>query len=149
MAIIHSPPRLRGDPVPDRPRLLLIGPPPGPLNGALPAADVEVVSTNLTEIAHRLVEGGFAAVLAAPEVAAGLLDQFRRDELILGHIDKGLAVLDPSGVVTWANGVLRVCAGTDPVGRPLFEALGGVVVATEEADPLARARAGHPISLRL
>lgn len=133
----------------DRPRLLLIGPPPGPLNGALPAADVEPVSTDPAEVSRRLREGQFAAVVTSPEVATHLLERFRRDELILGHIDKGLALLDPSGVVTWANGVLRRYVGADPVGRPLPEALGGNILACEVGNPLAVARSGRPVSFRV
>jgi CheY-like chemotaxis protein len=120
------------------------------LNGTLPAADVEPVSPEPAEVVRRLREGGFDAVLASPEVVAGLLDRFGRDEVILRHIDKGLAVLDPGGRVTWANPVFRRCAGEDPVGRPLLEALGvSVVAADNPADPLAPAREGRPTSLRL
>jgi len=153
--------------VSDRPRLLLIGPAPGPLNGALAAAEVEPVSTELGEIATRLRDGDFSAVLTTPEVATGLLDRFRRDELILSHIDKGLAVLDPEGKVIWANPVFRSFSSTDPVGRPLLEALGARLLAptiptpaetreeasappgTRAADPLAPAREGVPTAFRL
>ncbi|MBX9627301.1 MAG: GAF domain-containing protein, partial [Gemmataceae bacterium] len=101
------------------------------------------------ELARRLRDGPCAAVLAAPDVVAGLLDRYRRDELILGHIDRGLAVLDPAGVVGWANAAFRgcACADTDPVGKPLLEALGGA--RTADPDPLAPARAGRPTSFRL
>jgi CheY-like chemotaxis protein len=155
--------------VTDRPRLLLIGPPPGPLESAFPAADVEPVSTDPGEVAARLRDGGFDAVVTTPEVVSGLLDRFRRDELILSHIDKGLAVLDPEGKVIWANPVFRSFSSTDPVGRHLLEALGARVVAVEVppssdraegadrggppgsrlSDPLAPARAGHPTAFRL
>ena len=147
--------------MPDRPRLLLIGPSVGPLDGALAAAaDVEPVSNDLAEIARRLHDGGFAAVVASPEVVAGLLDRFRRDELIIGHIEKGLAVLDAAGVVVWANPVFRAAAAGEPVGQPLLAALGCDRVSVEHtedepaapldpADPLAPARAGVPMSLRL
>jgi CheY-like chemotaxis protein/GAF domain-containing protein len=135
--------------VSDRPRLLLIGPYPGSLDGALSACDVDSTPADLGDVARHLRDGGYAAVVAAPDVVAGLLDRFRRDELILGHIDKGLAVLDPSGTVTWANPVFRGCAAADPVGRPFLDALGGAAVAAEDADPLAPARHGLPTSLRL
>ncbi|MCI0703875.1 MAG: hypothetical protein L0241_22690, partial [Planctomycetia bacterium] len=86
----------------DRPRLLMIGPSAGPLDGALAtAADVEPVSPDPAEIARRLHEGGFSAVVAAPDVVANMLDRFRRDELIIGHIEKGLAILAPDGTVLW------------------------------------------------
>ena len=153
----------------ERPRLLLIGPPPGSLDGALPAADVEAISTDPAEVARRLAEGRYAAVLTTPEVVTGLLDRFRRDELILAHIDKGLAVLDPTGIVTWANLVFRAFSANDPVGQTILAALGARLAAVETpndparpaehtwgapsasrlADPLASARSGLPTSLRL
>ena len=145
-----------------RPRLLLIGPPPEHLSGCLPAAELVSIPPDPGEVARRLAEGGFDAVLAAPEVVAGLLDRFRRDELVIGHIDKGLAVLDPPGTVIWANAAFRdgACSGDDPLGKPILEVLGTGRVASVErvgevppsgsaADPLAAARSGHPTSLRL
>ena len=160
--------------MPDRPRLLQIGPSVGPLDGALAAvADVDPVSNDAAEVARRLGDGGFAAVVAAPEVVAGLLDRFRRDELIIGHIEKGLAVLDPAGTVLWANPVFRSFSAIDPVGRPLLSALGTRLTAVElvpdgdrkpappgadgqagppksrSQDPLAAAKQGAPTSLRL
>lgn len=142
----------------DRPRLLLIGPSVGSLDGVLAAAaDVEPVSNDPAEVARRLHAGGFAAVVAAPDVVSGLLDRFRRDELIIGHIEKGLAVLDPSGTVLWANPVFAATAGFDPVGKSLLDALGADRVSAERvdggtidpADPLATARSGAPVSLRI
>ncbi len=152
--------------MPDRPRLLQIGPSVGPFDGALAAvADLEPVSNDPAEIARRLGAGGFDAVIAGPEVVSGLLDRFRRDELIISHIEKGLAVLDPAGVVLWANPVFRALASIDPVGQPLLAALGTRLTAVETEthgegawgapsnarllDPLAPARAGAPTSVRL
>lgn len=159
--------------MPDRPRLLLIGPSPGSLDSALSAADVESVSADPAEVACRLRDGEFAAVIATPEVVAGLLDRFRRDELILGHIDKGLAVLDANGTVTWANAEFRRYSNTSPIGQPLMAALGARIAAVETLpagpsasdrgseptwgsptasrllDPLAPARQGRPALLRL
>lgn len=136
-----------------RPRLLLIGPQPDGLNGTVAGADLEPASADPDEVARRLRDGHFAGVLASPDVAAGLLDRFRRDELIIGHIDKGLAVLDPAGTVVWANAAFRgcSCSDTEPVGRPLLEALGGARVAdaSGDPDPLGPARAGRPTSFRL
>ena len=148
-----------------RPRLLRIGPDPGHLDGAVSAADVEAVPADPGEVARRLRDGNFTAVFAAPEVVAGLLDRFRRDELILGHIDKGLAVLDPAGTITWTNAAFRACSGGDPLGKPLLDALGSPRVVSVEtvrgdpeadgpadrplADPLAPARRGQAVTLRL
>ncbi|MDB5310546.1 MAG: transcriptional regulator [Gemmataceae bacterium] len=148
-----------------RPRLLLIGLPPGQPNGVAPAAEVVAVSPDPAEIARRLGEGGFTAVLTAPDVIAGLLERFHRDELIIGHIDKGLAVLDPAGTVIWANAAFHNSActgGEDPVGKPFLAALGGARPASVERvegptpantptspDPLDPARHGCPTSLRL
>jgi two-component system, sensor histidine kinase SagS len=148
-----------------RPRLLLIGPSPGPLDGAVSAADIVPVAADPAEVARQLREGRFNAVLACPEVVAGLLDRFRRDELIVGHIDKGLAVLDPAGIVIWANIAFRKCAhaSEDPTGKPFLAILDGSRIASVErvegkpdhavspqsADPLEPVRQGRPTSLRL
>ena len=147
-----------------RPRFLLIGPPPGHLDGTIAGADVESVSTDPADVAAHLRGGEFDAVLASPGVVAGMLERFGRDELIVGHIDKGLAVLDQSGTVIWANPAFQTCACApdDPVGKPLLAALGGARVASVErvegdhpaavdaaADPLAPARHGFTTSLRL
>ena len=80
--------------------------------------------TDPGEVAARLRDGDFAAVMTTPEVVGGLLERFRRNELILTHIDKGLAVLDPAGNVLWANPVFRSFSTTDPIGQPLLKALG-------------------------
>ncbi len=152
--------------MPDRSRLLLIGPSVGLLDGAISlVADVEPVSPDLAEVARRLHDGGFAAVIAAPDVVAELLDRFRRDELIISHIEKGLAVLNPSGVVLWANPVFRDTSAVEPVGKPLLEALGSdrvsiehiesvtarapAAVADDPADPLSPARRGAATALRV
>jgi CheY-like chemotaxis protein len=132
--------------------------------------DMEAVSNDLGEVAVRLRDGDYAAVLTSPEVVSGLLDRFRRDELILAHIDKGLAVLDPEGRVVWANPVFRSFSTSDPVGRPLLTALGARVIAvnvpsasgaagdsgewavpsgSRVVDPLAPAREGKPTAFRL
>lgn len=147
-----------------KPRMLLIGPPPGHLNGVASAADIVESAPDPVEVSLRLREGGIDAVMACPQVMADLLDRFRRDELIVGHIDKGLAVLDASGRITWANAAFQTCAkiGDDPVGKPFFSVLGGNPIASLEriegkpnpvlshpADPLDPARHGRPTSLRL
>lgn len=154
--------------MPERLRLLLIGPPPGSLEGVLPAADLEHVAEDPAAVAQKLHDGNFAAVVATSDVVAGLLARFHRDELILSHIEKGLAVLDPDGIVTWANGVFRDCCAADPIGRVFLTALGARLAAIEisslpagaappvespgvaqRLDPLAPTRCGRPALLRL
>ena len=148
-----------------RPRLLLIGPTPGEMSGTVSAADLVSVSPDPLEVARQLQEGEFNAVLACPKVIADLLERIRRDELIVGNIDKGLAVLDPAGTVTWANAAFckSVQLGEDPVGKLFLSVLGGSPIAsvervegkpnhntsTQPADPLEPARNGRPTSLRL
>ncbi len=158
-----------------RPRLLLIGSDASQLNGAVSAADVDSVSVDAAEVARCLHEGAYSAVLASPAVVTGMLDRFRRDELIIGHIDKGLAILDPAGVITWTNPVFAESCGGEPVGKPLLEALGGFPLFSIEkveaehatdpgarldrrilgtarpvtSDPLAAAREGRAISIRI
>lgn len=141
-----------------RPRLLLIGPQPH-TDGLFQAADVELVSADPAEVARRLYGESFAAIVTTPDVVAELFDQFSRDEFIIEHIDKGLAVLDPAGRVTWANAVLRGWCEKDPVGQPLLTALGGtaapgeglsgVTPTTSPAEVLALAARGRPVSFRI
>lgn len=133
----------------NRPRLLVIDPAPGSLDGVLTAADVERTSSNPAEIAQRLTEGEFSAVLASSDIVTNLVDRFRTDELILRHIDKGIAVLDPNGTITWANPVFQQSTRGDPIGRPFLDALGGMMVASDDSDPLAPARLGRSTSVRL
>ncbi|HJZ54689.1 MAG TPA: GAF domain-containing protein [Gemmataceae bacterium] len=141
-----------------RSRLLLIGPQPE-FDGLFRGADVEAVPADPSEVARRLYAEPFAAILATPDVVADLFDQFCRDEFIIEHIDKGLAVLDPAGRITWANAVLRDWCGRNPVGQPFLDALGGVAVAPTDgplgvsravsaAEALALAARGRPVSLR-
>jgi GAF domain-containing protein/ActR/RegA family two-component response regulator len=91
----------------------------------------------------------FAAVLADPTLFSTVLDAGRRDALILTYAEKGLAMLDPAGVVTWCNAVLQVWCAADPVGQPLLAALGSATMASDTADPLAASRAGEPSVARL
>jgi len=140
--------------VTDRPRLLLIGPSVGPLDAALAAlADVEPVRDDTDEVARRLRDANYDAVVTSAATTAGLLDRFRRDELIIAHIEKGLAVLDPNDVVVWANPIFRAAAVGEPVGQPLLSALGSDRASVAEADatpdPLVAARSGLPVLLRL
>jgi CheY-like chemotaxis protein len=130
-----------------RPRLLLLGPAPDPLAGWLAAAEV-VRAGDPDEAARLLHAGGFQAVVADPDVLARHLAAYRRDEVVLSHIDKGVAVLDTDGTVTWANPAFRAWADGDPVGKPLFDALAAQPLA-DDPDPLADPRAGRSASFRL
>jgi CheY-like chemotaxis protein len=136
----------------------VIGPSVGSLDAALAAlGDVEPVPDDPTEVARRLRSGEYDAVVTSTAACAGLLDRFRRDELIISHIEKGLAVLDASGVVLWANQMFRAVADGEPVGKSLLSALGSDPASVENADgpatcssdPLAPARAGAPTLLRV
>ena len=64
-----------------RPKLLLIGPTPPHLNGTVAGTDVEAVPADPAEVALRLGDGRYSAVLASADVVTGLLDRFRRDHL--------------------------------------------------------------------
>ncbi len=152
----------------DRPRVLRIGPSDGPLDAALSAAaDVETAPGDAAEVVRRLQAGGFTAVVASSDVVSTLLEHFRRHELIVSHIRTGLAVLDPSGAVLWANLSFRQLSGSDPTGKPLLAALGATLAAVEVvsaakdrpelappsvsrlADPFAPARQGLTALLRV
>jgi CheY-like chemotaxis protein len=93
-----------------------------------------------------LREGGFSAVLAEPASVTDIADRYRRDELILSHVDEGIALLTPDGLVTWTNPVLRTWCSADPIGKHILDALDRPIVASETADPIARAGAGKPTS---
>ena len=94
-----------------------------------------------------------AARADAESVPAGaeLLARLARAQLVVAHIEKGLAVLRPDGVVYWANDVYREWTGGEPVGRPFLDSLACDRVSVERASPtdhtndlLAPARAGAP-----
>ncbi|MFO0851874.1 MAG: response regulator [Gemmataceae bacterium] len=130
-----------------RPRLLLIGPPPGPLAGPLALADVTAVPDVPGSATEALAHGGFDGVMLGVETFVGRLAEFRRSELVLAHVDKGLAVLDPDGTVGWANPTFRGWCPDDPVGKPLVDALAAQSLAGP--DPLAPARLGRVTTFRL
>src|SRR5688572_22055418 len=107
---------LGGGRVERRPRILVLGPAQGPLAGWMAAADIVPVA-DPGEAAGHIAAGGFDLVLADPATLGRWLDGIRRDEVVLGHLDKGVAVLDPAGTVTWANPALRGLCPGEPVGR--------------------------------
>ncbi len=131
-----------------RPRILLLGPAPGPLPAWTAGADLVAV-TDPGEAIDRLHAGGVDAVLGDPETLAKWLARVRRNQVVLGHMQEGVAVLDPAGVVGWANPALRALCPDDPTGRPLLTALAAQTISSEDPDPLATARRGQPAAFRL
>ncbi len=113
-----------------------------------PALERQEVST-LGEAHEILKPDRFDAVIAEPAILIKLLDEARRDALLLSFADRGLAVLDPLGQISWCNSVLTEWCGTSPLGRSLFSALNAKVIAADSADPLEIVRQNHPVSLRL
>lgn len=96
------------------------------------------------------------ATRADAGAGADLLARLARAELVVAHIEKGLAVLRPDGTVHWANDVFREWTGGEPVGRPFLDSLACDRVSVERTsgsdnttDPLAPARSGAPAALRL
>ena len=139
------------DPAGRPPRTLIVGPwPSAPVVGSPtePGA-LAVCVPDAAAALDALHAEPFAAVVADPTVLTSALDAGRRDALILTYAEKGLATLDPSGVVTWCNAVLMVWCAADPVGQPLLAALGSATVASDAADPFAVARGGEPAAVRL
>jgi len=99
--------------------------------------------------AALLHTGGFSGVVADPTTFEQHLQAYRRDEVVLAHIDKGVAYLDPDGTVLWANPAFVAWCDGDPVGRHILVSLIAPTVAADEADPMAAARAGRPTEFRL
>jgi len=131
-----------------RPRLLVLGPVPASVGDWFAAAEV-VFAADPDDATAKLHAGGFDGVFVDPGTFALQLADYRRDEVVLSHIDKGVAYLDPSGVVLWANSVFVGWSESDPVGKHLLEALTAPMLASDEADPLAAARAGRTTEFRL
>src|SRR5262245_15725917 len=124
-------------------RLLLLG--KAPLPGGWPSG-VEFVRAESPAAAADLLRGGeFTAVVADPAAVTDIADRYRRDELILSHVDEGIALLTPNGIVTWANAVLRGWCTGSPVGKSLLDAVDIPIIASDVADPIAAASSGRPI----
>ena len=128
----------------DPTRLLLLG--RAPLPDAWPSGVEFVRAETPASAADLLRDGSFVAVVADPAAVTDIADRYRRDELILSHVDEGIALLTPAGTVTWANAVLRAWCAADPVGKNLRDALDRPIVASDVADPIAAAGAGQPVS---
>ena len=136
-----------------RPRLLVLGRLPEPLAAALAAAGADAVAVpDAAAAVDRLQAEAFAGVVADAPTALGGLAAYRRDEVVLAHLDKGVGVLDPAGTVVWANAALRALCpddGPDPVGRSLMNALGATTLASDVPDPFSTARRGTPVAFRV
>ncbi len=136
------------DALESRPRFLLVGPVPAPLADWLAGADL-ATAADPDAAAALLRGGGFAGVVADPATFAHHLAAYRRDEVVLAHIDKGVAYLDPIGTVLWANPEFVAWSDGDPIGRPILACLTAPTLASDEADPMAAACAGRPTEFRL
>ena len=131
-----------------RPRVLVVGPAPAGAAGLLETAAVTTAEDAAAAV-ERLRADPFAAVVLDPRHFATGLTDLLRDELVLRHVETGLATLDPDGRVTWANPVLRGWCPDDPLGKTLTEAVAAAgVAAADTADPFA-AGAGHVVAFRL
>jgi len=130
------------------PRMLIVGTPPALPSGWAEASQVVPVD-DWALLAEMLRSGNYAGVIVDSLTAQNQMAQCSRNSIILGHIDKGIALLDLEGRVLWVNPVLGRFCQTDPVGRTLFEAFGSPTISAEQADPLEQARQGQPVSIRM
>ncbi len=101
------------------------------------------------EAVDLLRSRSFSGVIVDPRSAARVLSDLARGEMVLSHLDKGVAVLDPSGAVSWANAAFEKWAGQNPIGKPLLTALGSPTIASDDPDPLAAAKQGKPCAFRV
>lgn len=136
----------------DRHRILQIGEIPLTLGSG---TETVRSSADPGEVVQHLQSGNYEAVIASPEVISQLFDQAGRNDLILSHIDLGLAILGTSGAIVWANPAFVECCDGDPIGRTLLDALGGeigqTVVGSGEflVHPLVAAAGGRHASFTL
>jgi two-component system, sensor histidine kinase SagS len=131
-----------------RPRLLLIGTSPDSLHGLAAHVDL-VIAGSPSDAADQLRAQRFDGVIASSNLTTELIDRYRRDETILANVDQGIAALDPNGVVSWANTVLRSWCASNPIGQPILAALGSSTIASEQPDPMSQVSRGHPIAFRI
>lgn len=127
-----------------RPSLLLIGNQTAFDPAVLAGADWTQVN-DAAQAAEQLRINQFSSVVAEPNLVKELL----RDNMVLDHLDTGVAILDLNGCILWANqALIRWCAPS-PVGEPLLDALTGYTASAYDPDPFAQARNGSPMALRL
>ena len=129
-------------------RILVLGPvPDGPLAGV--GAGEVTRAESFAAAAGHLATGEFGTVATDDRTAAGLIARAIRNDLIHAALDEGIAVLDPYGVVTWANPVLTEWCGADPTGKGLLAALGKPKISADVSDPFAVARSGQSTAFQL
>ncbi|MCU0704355.1 MAG: GAF domain-containing protein [Fimbriiglobus sp.] len=130
-----------------RSRVLVFGPVPTTAQLLIDQETVRLADGN--SVADALHGGNFVAVVADPVSLSNLLDESRRNALIVSHADRGVAFTTLDGKVEWANPNLKTWCGADPVGRPLLVALGSPTVSSATADPMAALARGESVSVRL
>ncbi len=118
-------------------------------------ADVSV-AISPGDAAERLRTGLFDGVIVSDTLSSELIERYCRDEIILSNLDQGIASLDLSGHITWANVVLRGWCLENPLGQQLIAALNNPsssakpsVLASDHADPLQAAIRGQAVSFRI
>ncbi|MFM7248796.1 MAG: response regulator [Planctomycetaceae bacterium] len=108
---------------------------------AAPGARVEVVD-GLGAAAERLAAGADCRLVIVGTGAAGQLESAVRAARVLEHFPDGVAILDPSAAVRWANARVRQwCGGEDPSGTGFLAALGNPEMLGPEARPFHAALA--------
>ena len=80
---------------------------------------------------------------------AGPDERLLRAELVIGALDKGIAVIGTDLMVWWANDAFRKWCPGDPIGRSFFEALNTPPDARPSDDAFHAALAGSPACLRV
>ncbi|QEL18227.1 response regulator [Limnoglobus roseus] len=138
-----------------RPRLLQIGTSPAAMSQIVAHADVSVAN-GPGDAAEKLRTGRYDGVIVSDTLSSELIERYCRDEIILSNIDQGIASLDLTGRVTWANVVLRGWCSENPVGQPLISSLNGpsasgnpIVLASDYPDPVQAAASGRAVSFRI
>ena len=99
-------------------------------------------------ICETLRSQHFDAVIIPPAKISQLIDDSRRDAMILKFADRGFALLDPAGNILWSNSVMNEWCGVDPLGRGLSQALGSSAIASDHRNPFEAARTGTASAFR-
>jgi GAF domain-containing protein/ActR/RegA family two-component response regulator len=125
------------------PRVLYVG------DCAEPVAGAEAVHLPDTAgLCDCLRSQHFDSVVIDPQRLSQLVDENRRDAMILKFADRGLALLDKEGRIVWSNSIMQDWCGKDPLGQGLSESLGSSAIAANKRDPFGEARAGSASGYR-